>query len=256
MIAVLLCAGFATRMYPLTRRFAKPLLEVGGKLVVDYLMDQVVSLPEIDEIHVVTNQLFAGSFDQWRRGWEGRLCGKSLVVHNDGAIDNDSRLGACGDLQFVLKRVDASGGILVSAGDNVYRFKIAPLWKRFLQGETHYLVALPESDLERLRRTGVPEFGAGCRILRVHEKPRDPPSQWCCPPLYFLRDSVLSVLDTLMAQPENPDALGHLADTLCREETVCVFKVRSSRLDIGSLEGYRESDLILRNEQVLNAGDS
>ncbi|MFZ0612434.1 MAG: sugar phosphate nucleotidyltransferase, partial [Desulfobacterales bacterium] len=148
MIAVLLCAGFATRLYPLTRDFPKPLLPVGGRPLLDYLMDQVAGLPGIDEIHIVTNAKYSVRFTLWSQGWLPLLSARNIVfkIHDDGATLADNRLGACTDLRLAFRVAGRAGAYLVSAGDNLYLFRIADPWRRFLQGHGHSLIALAEKD--------------------------------------------------------------------------------------------------------------
>jgi glucose-1-phosphate thymidylyltransferase len=249
MIAVLLCAGFATRLFPLTRDIPKPLLPVAGRPVIDYLMDQIIGLPGIESIHIVTNARFYKHFTWWHQKWQACLAPRdiTLTVYNDGATANENRLGACSDLQLVFRQTGRTGAYLVSAGDNIYFFRIADLWRHFLRGHRHCIVALAENDLERLKDTGVPVFGKNNRVLGVLEKPDTPPPGWFCPPLYFLRSSARKVLEDFLGADGPVDAPGHFIDYLCRREPVAAIKLNEKRLDIGNLESYRRADKILRD---------
>lgn len=248
MIAVLLCAGFATRLYPLTRDFPKPLLPVAGRTVIDYLLDQIVGLPEIEGIHIVTNARFYEHFTHWRRKWLDRLALRDigLKIYNDGATDNENRLGACADLRLVFRQTGRADAYLVSAGDNIYLFRIADLWRYFRHGHRHCIVALAEEDPERLKNTGVPVFGESDRVLGLLEKPDNPSPGWFCPPLYFLRPTAREVLEHFLDAAGPGDAPGHFINYLCRREPVTAIKLSEKRLDIGSLESYRQADRMLR----------
>jgi len=250
MIAVVLCAGFATRMHPLTRDFPKPLLPVAGKPVIDYLMDQLVDLPELQTVHIVANGRFFSHFEDWHRNYIQKIHRKNFSIElcNDGATANENRLGASVDLQLVLKSASEPSRILVSAGDNIYRFSFRPLWQKFLAGRHHYIVALPERDTDNLKKTGVLELDVNGRVMRQHEKPEQPQSTWSCPPLYFLQASARSRLDEFIESSENIDAPGYFIDYLCQKEDVYAFKLNSSRLDIGSVESYQNADRLMRAE--------
>jgi glucose-1-phosphate thymidylyltransferase len=250
MIAVVLCAGFATRMYPLTRDFPKPLLPVADKPVIDYLMDQLVDLPELRVVHIVGNARFFNHFEDWRRNYIKKIQRKnlSIEIYNDGATANENRRGASVDLQLVLKSVSETSRTLVSAGDNIYRFSIRPLWQKFLDSRHHYIVALPERDADNLKKTGVLELDANGRVMRQHEKPEQPQSTWSCPPLYFLHASAWSKLDEFIESSDNIDAPGYFIDYLCQKEDVYAFKLNASRLDIGSVESYQDADRLMRAE--------
>jgi glucose-1-phosphate thymidylyltransferase len=252
MMAVVLCAGFATRMHPLTENFPKPLLPVADRPVIDYLMDQLVGLPGLEAIYLVSNGKFHGHFAEWLRHWrdphgkEGPL----VVLLNDGAMDNDHRLGASADLQFVLKTIQLPTPMLVTAGDNIYGFSIKPLWEQFLQNHRHYVLALPETDREKLKKTGVLELAGDDRVTRVYEKPVRPSSVWFCPPLYFFKETVSKPLDAYLEQNSAGDAPGYFIDFLCRKEIVYAFRLNASRLDIGSIETYRAADAFLRKNPL------
>lgn len=255
MIVVLLCAGFATRMYPLTKDLPKPLLQVAGREVLDYLMEQIMGFPEIESIHVVTNARFFYRFAEWRDGWKGEAerRGIPLHLHNDGATDNDNRLGAVADLAFVLRSVGGDKGALVAAGDNIFRFSLKPIWERFLEGDKNYLIAVPETDPNRLRRTGVLKLGMDDRVVEFHEKPVEPPSSWACPAAYFLKPSALSRVHEYLASPDARDAPGYFISYLVTKEPVYAIRVRGRTMDIGTIESYEEANAILSCEPVILA---
>ena len=248
MMVILLCAGFATRMYPLTVNFPKPLLPVADKPVIDYLIDQIVLIPDVECIHLVTNAKFFAHFDRWRQSRPNRPQSNhpKIVIHNDGASTPENRLGACADLQLVLRRMSSPGPMLVSAGDNIYLFDLKDLWARFLSDTHHRIVALAEGDEKNLKNSGVPIFGKKERVKRLLEKPTRPPSGWLCPPLYFLKPSARNVLDAFLESCGPVDAPGYFIDYLCRKEAVSAFKLDARRLDIGSTATYRDADRLLQ----------
>ena len=136
--------------------------------------------------------------------------------------------------------------------DNIFLFPIQSLWERFLQSEHHHVVALPETGTRRLQRTGVLELGENDRVLRLHEKPQLPPSDWVCPPLYFFQASVGSAIESFLKMDGNCDAPGHFIDYLCRREPVSAFRLESSRLDIGCMDTFREAGRFLRQNPILS----
>lgn len=252
MNAVILCAGFATRMYPLTQHYPKPLLRVADRPVLDYLMDQLDGLPDLEAVYIVSNGRFFDHFSRWEtdRATDGPGRKVSVSLLNDKAMANESRLGAIADLQLALKAINHPGRVLVSAGDNIFLFPIQSLWEPFLQSDHHHIVALPETDTQKLQRTGVLELGENDRLVRLHEKPQLPPLGWVCPPLYFFQASVGSAIESFLEMDGNGDAPGHFIDYLCRREPVSAFRLASSRLDIGSIDTYREADRFLRQNPI------
>jgi glucose-1-phosphate thymidylyltransferase len=250
MTAIILCAGFATRMHPLTRDFPKPLLPVAGRPVINYLLDQLVEIPDLPAVHIVSNARFFSQFEKWREDYLKNKSKKILPIeiHNDGAESNEGRLGASADLWLALNCISDASRVLVSAGDNIYRFSIKSLWQQFLHSRHHYVAALPEMNESKLKKTGVLELDAQNRVIRQHEKPDRPQSTWSCPPLYFLQESVRPRLEAFLNSSANRDAPGYFIDYLCQKEAVYAFKLNASRLDIGSMDSYQEADRIMRAE--------
>src|SRR5262249_22951671 len=119
MKAIVLAAGYATRLRPLTDTWAKELLPVGGRPILDWIVDSIEQVPEVDSIHIVTNARNVAGFEKWAEGRDG------IVVHNDGTTSNDDRLGAIGDMQFVIDEAQLDDHLLVIAGDNLFEFSLA-----------------------------------------------------------------------------------------------------------------------------------
>ena len=244
MNAIILCAGFATRMYPLTRNFPKPLLEVAGKPVINYLLEQLVACSEIQAIHVVTNARFITHFEQWYQTYhcEQFFGDKAVYIHNDGCVDNEIRLGAAADLMFAIKKIKGPGRLVVSGGDNIFRFSLNPLLKTFLQSKHHVITALKETDRSKLQKTGVLQLEDDDHVVRLDEKPQRPLSTWISPPLYFFQPHVYHQLERFLESESNHDAPGYFIKYLCRHDIVKAVRVPYPRYDIGSLESYREAD--------------
>jgi glucose-1-phosphate thymidylyltransferase len=217
-------------------------------------MEQVIDLPGLKSIHIVTNARFMNHFEHWQSSWLSRLDAKKIRIqlHNDGATSNNNRLGALRDLQFVLERLKEPSRLLVSAGDNIFRFHLQPLCRQFLNSDEHYVIALPETDRAKLKKTGVLSLAEDNRVLRMHEKPRQPASTWSCPPLYFLQRSARIRLNNYIGESEACDAPGSFIDYLSRHESVYAFRLEATRLDIGDIETYRKADKRLRKEALFN----
>ncbi len=247
-IAILLCAGYGTRMGALTKTTPKPLLPVGGKPMLDYLLDQLLELDGLRTIHVVSNARHIEAFQAWgevHKKVHRQLTGREIIVHNDGSTSNDDRLGAIGDLSFVTQRLDAPTGALVAAGDNIFRFSLRPLWRQFVESGNSCVLGLEEQNPEKLRRTGVLELAPDHRVLRLHEKPAEPPSTWACPSLYCLQPSALARLPSYMAATESHDEIGRFVAYLTSREPLYAHPVWGDRLHVGSPEAYRHADQVL-----------
>ncbi|MBI4229145.1 MAG: nucleotidyltransferase family protein [Deltaproteobacteria bacterium] len=253
MIAILLCAGFATRMYPLTKNFPKPLLKVGGKHAIDYLMDQLIGFPQIESIHVVTNELFSSNFLEWQSRWKKlvKTHGIDLYLYNDGATSNENRLGAVKDLAFVLSSLKSTGPAIIAAGDNIFRFSLRTVAQEFIKSKKNIVIALKEIDYDKKTQKGILEIGSDNRVLKFYEKPIDAKSAWACPPVYFLQPSALKLVSDYVARPDAKDSPGNFIAYLANHEPVFAIRVNGKRIDIGSIESYEEANVILGKEPVI-----
>src|SRR5699024_10695282 len=152
MKAVLLGAGYATRLYPLTKDKAKPLLEVAGKTITDHIVEKIVQVPEVDEIIIVTNDKFAHQFEEWVAQAD---YSKKLTVVNDGTTTNDNRLGAIGDIQFVIDKLDLEDDLMVLAGDNLFDFELTDFANYFQEVDTDVITTYQEEDEAQVKRAGI-----------------------------------------------------------------------------------------------------
>ena len=247
--AVILCAGYGTRMYPLTKNQPKPLLPVGGKPALDYLIEQIMTLDGINDIYVVTNDRFYKNFIDWQAKWDEPMkrMDKSIHLINDGSTSNENRLGVAKDLDFVFQRTPHFSEVLVVGGDNIPLFRLRDYWVSFLKKKNHYVVALVDEDKERLRHTGVLSLSEKNLVLRIYEKPTNPPSNHFCPLLYFLKSSARDKLTEYLAGEGGNNEMGNFLDYLCQVETVATFFPDDGRLDIGDMTSYKQADAIIKS---------
>ncbi len=253
MDVILLCAGFGTRMYPVTEDCSKSLLPVAGKPVLDYLMEQFIDFPSLETIYVVTNHRFYPQFLIWCEGWKTRLNTKKIAIElfDNGVRNNEERLGAVKDLQFVLHKSGNIQNALVAAGDNILRFSLQPIWQKFQKTGSNIVIALKETDPEKLRKSGVLKIGANDRVLALHEKPQQPTTNWICPPFYFLNAKGLNIVDEYLSQSNYQDAPGHFIAYLVEHQPIYAFRAKKTRFDIGSIEDYKRADQTLKKEPAI-----
>jgi glucose-1-phosphate thymidylyltransferase len=241
MKAVLLCAGFGTRLYPLTRDVPKPLLPVLGKPIVEYLVDQLADTKEVSEFTVVSNARFASQFATWADGMSRRH-DIALDVLDDGARDNEHRLGAVRDLELFIEHKKLVEAALVAAGDNLFRFSFEDFFEDYRRNPRNLVLAYHERDPARLRRTGVAVVDTSGRMRHLWEKPENPPSDWACPALYILESPALASVETYLRQFPESDAIGHFIAWLVEREPVYIHEMKGARLDIGNIDNYRSAE--------------
>ncbi len=237
MKCILLAAGYATRLYPLTENFPKPLLKVGGrdgvpeKAILDWLIDDIGD--EADAFIVVTNHRFARHFEDWAAGHP-----QPVTVADDGTDTNETRLGAVRDILFAAEKLGIREDCLVLAGDNVLDFSLRTFIRYAREKGTSCVMRYREDDESRLRRSGVAELD-GDRLVGLEEKPAAPKSHWCTPPFYYYRAEDLARIPEAIADGCGTDAPGSLVAWMCRHTPMHSMEMPGSRYDIGSLESYR-----------------
>ena len=242
MNALLLAAGYATRLYPLTLNTPKPLLPVAGKPIADYMVEHLAAIPTIQRLLVVTNHRFASHFQDWAKQERSRF---EIEVVDDDTDTNETRLGAIGDVDFTLKQFPELGGepLFVLGGDNLVDFRLGDLVDDFTRrGSAATVICLTrETDPQQLRRSGVVTLDQDNRVVGFVEKPKDPPSDLTCPPFYLYPPDALALIPRYLADGESPDAPGNLIAWLHTRAPVYGHIFAERRYDVGTPETYQEA---------------
>jgi glucose-1-phosphate thymidylyltransferase len=236
--AILLCAGFGTRLYPLTRDHPKALLEVRGRALLDDLVDQLIESGRISALQIVSNHRFIGPFRAFCDRLTARRPGVRVDLVDDGAEDDARRLGAVRDLALALERDPPAGPVLVAAGDNLFRFRLDAFLDEHARRRANAILVHPEPDPRRLHRSGVAVVGPDGRVLRFVEKPAEPPSDLVCPPLYVFEPSALARLPEFLRAEPSADPPGSFLAWLVPREPVFAHAMQGRRHDIGDPESY------------------
>jgi glucose-1-phosphate thymidylyltransferase len=237
MKALVLAAGYGTRMQHVAGGLPKPLLPVGGQPVIDYLFDQLATLDGLTGAVVVTNDLHYEHFARWSQC----SCCTGIRVLNDGTRSNEERRGAIGDLQFAIESDGLDEDLLVAGGDNIFRFRIAELVAFFYEKGADTIAVLQEGRTERLGRSSTLRLDATGRVTAFAEKAAEPLSDLICPPLYIFRRETLPLVREYLDGGYAPDAPGHFIEWLHRRAPVYGLLMPDGRYDIGSPESYREA---------------
>jgi glucose-1-phosphate thymidylyltransferase len=241
MKAIILAAGYATRLYPLTLNTPKPLLMIGHKTILDHLLDRLARFSELDAVYVVTNSKFSPHFTGWmkQREEESRWS-YALKVIDDGTSSNDARLGAIADIQFVIEREQVDDDLVVAAGDNVFQIDFADLHRFFQQKGSDVILAQHLNDPARLRQRGVVQFDDQARVIGFEEKPQHPQSEYVCPALYLHRRENIHFYRRYLLEGGNPDAPGHFIGWYYSQVRLYAFQMSVPAIDIGTLETYEQ----------------
>jgi len=246
MQALILGAGYATRLYPLTQNRPKPLLPVGGTPILQRICDQLREAGGFDRIHVVTNHRFADQYRQWRSDYRDS---ESVVIHDDQTTTPEDRLGAIGDLQFVLRTAPVDDDLLVITGDNLIGGSLAPFIREAAaKGASVGLKDLRSPKLVSLY--GVVETGPDGRILSFEEKPAQPRSTLIAVGLYYYPRSTLPLFQRYLDSGNSKDAPGYYLQWLHQQIPVYGQVLDGEWFDIGDLESYHRADAVMRRKEA------
>jgi len=246
MNALILAAGYATRLYPLTLNKAKPLLEVGGKPIIEWLLDNLADVPGLGTVYIVTNAKFASDFQNWANAYQEQHREITIKIVNDGSKSDDDKLGAIGDINLVLMRENLTDeDLLVIAGDNLFQQPLSD----FVNAAKHSAATVAVHDvgnLEAMKKYGTVTVDKSGVITNFEEKPEKPKSTLAAVALYYYPRDVLPLFTTYLAAGNNPDQPGLFLQWLYTRKPVNTFEIKGRWLDIGSKETLEEADKIFK----------
>jgi glucose-1-phosphate thymidylyltransferase len=243
-VALILAAGYATRLRPLTDTIPKQLLPVGGRPMVDWILDKIRAAG-IDDVHLVTNARFGPDFQRWAEG-------KQVVVHDDGTKTNEDRLGAIGDIRFVQEHADVDDDLLVIAGDNLFEYALTDLldfWRA--KGGLSAVAVHDVGDLELVRKYSIVELDADDRIVGFVEKPERPRTTLAATATYVYSREHAQLVATYLEQGNPPDQPGNYVAWLHARVPVYAYRFPGGWHDIGDAAQLLEADNMLRERTGL-----
>ncbi|MBI3051417.1 nucleotidyltransferase family protein [Candidatus Woesearchaeota archaeon] len=240
MKAIVLAAGYGTRLHPITESTPKPLIPVAGKPLIEHILLRISELPRVEEIVLVTNEKYYKNFLDWVAGYTSPI---PLVVLNDGSSSNDDRLGAIGDIDFAVKSANVNDDVLVIAGDNLFDFSLVDLF-RFFRSRAASVVALHDlkDPSKASGRYGVASVDSEFRIVGFEEKPARPKSSLASTACYFFTREDLAELEKCIRENRKPDNLGDFIRWLSSRKSVYGFVFSERWFDIGSHDQLREAE--------------
>ncbi len=235
MKCLILAAGYATRLYPLTESFPKPLLEVGGKTILDWLIEDIDTLGLVDEFVVISNHKFADIFTDWAKHKK-----QKIAVVDDGTSTNETRLGAVCDIQYAVNAVKIDDDCLIIAGDNLLDFSLVDFVRYAVRKEASAVMRYYEPKTEKLQKSGVLSIDESDKVLEMQEKPKEPKSNWCCPPFYFYVKDDMNKIGQAIADGCGTDAPGSLVSWMCKRSAIYAMEMPGRRYDIGDVKSYED----------------
>jgi glucose-1-phosphate thymidylyltransferase len=244
MKVIILAAGYATRLYPLTLTQPKPLLPVAGKPMIDHVLDNLAGIEGIDRFYVVTNAKFAGHFQKWADAYRASKAKLDFTIVNDGSTDDKNKLGAIGDLHLVLSREKVDDDVIVVAGDNLFSERLDGFGAFCRKKNAPVSGVYDVGSLEEVKKYNSITVDGDGRITFFEEKPKNPTSTLTGIALYFYPRSALPLIHKYIAEGNNPDQPGRLVQWLYPKVPFYTWKVPGLWYDIGSKETLEEANRI------------
>lgn len=259
---IVIAAGYATRLYPLTQNFPKPLLKIGKRTILDRMLDDLDNIQDIDSHIIVSNHKFALIFQEWaKKRMEESEHRKPITIIDDGTSTNETRLGAVRDLLLAINTIENTqqrmvnaqcsklnnkwpDDIMVVAADNILNFSFQGFVDFFKAKNSSVIMCHHEPELRKLQRTGVIAVDKNMKVQEMQEKPEKPVSNWAVPPFYIYKKEDLPLIRDCMNHGCGFDAPGNLAHYLVDVTTIHAWQMPGTRYDIGSLDSYEEAQRI------------
>jgi glucose-1-phosphate thymidylyltransferase len=239
--AIVLAGGYATRLYPLTRDRPKHLLEVGGRPILELLLERL-PLEDLDTVYVVTNAKFAERFREWAESYP-----TDVVVIDDGTTSEDDRLGAIGDLQLAIDSESLDDDLIVAAGDSLFTERLDDFARFGRERGAAAIAVYDVGDLAAMRRLSSIGVDSDSRLVSFEEKPDEPESTLAGIALYFYPRATLPFVGRYLADGNNPDQPGRLIEWLYRRTPVYAWRVPGQWFDIGTPETLAEAEQLFES---------
>jgi glucose-1-phosphate thymidylyltransferase len=239
---IILAAGYATRLYPLTLNQPKPLLTVAGKPMIEHVLDNLAGIKAIDHVYVVTNAKFVGHFQRWADNYRSKNQRLGFTIVNDHSTDDSNKLGAIGDLNLVLKQEGIEDDIIVVAGDNLFSQSLEGFGEFCLEKKAPVLAVYDVGDLDEIKKYNAIEVDEQGRITFFEEKPAQPKSTLTGIALYYYPQSSLPLIREYIEKGNNPDQPGRLVQWMYTRTPFYTWRVPGIWFDVGSKETLEEAN--------------
>jgi glucose-1-phosphate thymidylyltransferase len=244
MKVLILAAGYATRLYPLTQNQPKPLLTVAGQPMIEFVLDNLAPVGGIDRVYVVTNAKFADHFQKWADGYRATKSKLDFTIVNDKSTDDSNKLGAIGDIHLVISREKVDDDLIVVAGDNLFSETLQDFGRVCREKKAPVLAVYDVGNQEEIKKYNSISIDASGKITFFEEKPKNPTSTLTGIALYYYPKSTLPLIHQYIAEKNNPDQPGRLVQWLYQRTPVYTWPVPGIWFDIGSKESLAEANTI------------
>ena len=245
MKCILLCAGYATRLFPLTENFPKALLKIGNKPLLDYILEEVNKIEEVDKIYVVTNNRYYKHFEDWKNQKNNI---KQIEVINDNTTSNDDRLGAIGDIMYVIEKNNIDDDLLIIAGDNLFTYKLCDVINYYNKIKKSIVCVKELDDINLLKRFAVAKIDENNKIISLVEKPEKVESNIGVYATYIYPKNIIKFFEQYKNEGNNMDSPGNFPQYLYKKDDVYAYKFDGECYDVGTFETLDEVNKLYSNK--------
>lgn len=242
--AIVLAAGYATRLYPLTENTPKPLLKVAGRPIIEHIIKKLEQIDIINKIYVVTNDKFEQHFTNWLRKYDAK---KPIEIINDGTKSNEDRLGALGDVHYNINLKIIDEDIIVVAGDNLFELSLVDAVNFFKKRKSNVIVLHDVKDFELAKHYGIVDVSNNL-VVNFEEKPISPKSTLASTGIYLFPKKTISLIKKYIAQGNNPDKTGNFIEWLYKRDIVYSYVTDKKWYDIGNVEQLEKANKYYKNK--------
>lgn len=236
MKAIILAAGYATRLYPLTINTPKALLTIGKETILDFIVNEIKTISDVDEILIVTNDRFYEQFCKWSTN----VNDISIKVINDNTTDDSNKLGAIGDIQYVIDKENIEDDVLIMASDNIFTFKLIDFFNEFKAKNKDMILVSEIENKEDLKRMANVVMNDEGKVTNLVEKPSEPISNIAAYALHCYTKETVPMIKEYLEQGNNPDAPGFFPAWLYKQKDLYGYKLNGEFYDIGTPKAYAE----------------
>lgn len=241
MKAIILAAGYATRLYPLTIDKPKALLPIGPKPILNYIVNEIETIPEIDQLIIVSNTKFYQNFVDWKKDFDTRL---NVTILDDKTTDDTNKLGAVGDISFAVDNLAIDDDLIIMAGDNIFTFRLKDYYDAYKACDKDMILVKEIEDREELKRMGNVIADDTGLVLDMVEKPADPQSNLAAFAAYIYKRDTVPMIKQYLSEGNNPDAPGFFPSWLCKRKPIMAYAFDGECYDIGTPKSYEEVNKI------------
>lgn len=237
MKAIILAAGYATRLYPLTKNKPKALLPINNKPIINYIVEEIETIDAVDEIIVISNHKFADNFNEWVKTLN---CSKEVSIIDDGTSSEETRLGAIGDILYTINIKDIDDELLVIAGDNFFTYKLKDYYDYYKKMNKDCICVKEFNNIEMLKQFGVAMLDENNRVLNIEEKPLKPKANTAVYATYMYKKDTIPMFKQYIEEGNKPDAPGYFIEWLYKKKDVYAYTFEGECYDIGTPQSYED----------------